>query len=161
MEAFAQHYSSWADVRTAANRAGITTQYPRTLLERPQVVQRIDYLRAEVAKRAKVTRERVIEAIAARALYRLDRLVKTDENGNIVPKSPEELDRLDQLAIDLSFGPNGAKAKLADRDAALDKLARIFGLYDQTIRLEAGDSLENLMERIHNNGSTPITITQE
>jgi phage terminase small subunit len=108
------------------------------LLSHPKVAPRIAAREAEQRKIAEdkfsVTQERILAELARCALYRADEMFTWGGDGKVTINPSSELTP-DQIAavVGVAYTPSTGKVeiKLADKLAALDKLARTLGMFKE------------------------------
>lgn len=98
------------------------------MMGHPDIPPRIDALRAEIAKDAKVETVRVVKELACVALSDVRKLFRDD--GSL--KLPHELDDATAAAVaSVELNENGYKVKLWDKNSAADKLMKHLGAYEK------------------------------
>lgn len=119
-----------------------------TMASKPKVARRIKEIQAERAERLAVTKERVINEIARLALF--DPRSLFDDKGVPLPIQElpgdaaaaiaglEVLETFEGSGDDRTFIGYTKKYKLADKNAALEKLAKHLGLYEQDNKQKLG-----------------------
>ena len=137
---FVEEYLIDLNATQAAIRAGYSARTAFRIgaenLQKPAIQSAISDKQLERSQRTQITADRVIREIARLALFDIRRLLNADGT----PKSIQDIDDdtaaalagLDVVNIGNSEVGNGQilKFKIADKNAALDKLCRHLGLYD-------------------------------
>jgi phage terminase small subunit len=127
----AQAYAT-ASPQTASSTESYRKSRAWELLQKPEVASRIKQLRAEVSEHLTITATRAIEEAARLATSDIGQFVAMREGKPTVllpHELPEDIRRcVASFEID-EFGR--IKYKLWDKNAALDKLFKHFGLYEK------------------------------
>ena len=155
-ERFAQEYSANGGVAaTAAIAAGYSASSAASqgsrLLRNAEVAVRIHELHEETAHRLGVTREAVVDELAAIAFSRVDHVVKVGPVG-IEMRPMEEIPPADLAAIAIlrhrvSPTSRSTLVKMMDKLGALEKLGRMLGLFDgETTPVSPLKELDGLSE---------------
>jgi phage terminase small subunit len=161
-ERFAQEYSANGGVAaTAAVAAGYSAASAASqgsrLLRNVKVAARIRELHEETAHRLGVTREEVVDELAAIAFSSVDRIVTFGPAG-IELRPMDEIPRADLAAVATlrhRVGPTSRSTlvRMVDKVRALGKLGRMLGLFDKKAQGEdpfrelAGLSEDELVAR--------------
>lgn len=156
-ELFAQHVADGKHLAVAYRLAFPNSQkwkstslHPKAseLMSRDKVKARVKVLQAEHAERLAVDRARVIKEIARLALF--DPRSLFDDKGVPLPIQElpgdaaaaiaglEVLETFEGSGDDRTFIGYTKKYKLADKNAALEKLAKHLGLYEQDNKQKLG-----------------------
>lgn len=159
-EQFALWYARWPNATRAALKAGYTKASAHNagwrLLQRDDVKDLIAAERKARSERLFVTPDRIVEALSAIAFGDTREVVTWDGDGNA------EITPADELHEDQAMLVEGivrkervtgegettttTEIKLSNRQAALDKLARIQGLYKDRVEVTDGDGLAARLE---------------
>lgn len=138
-ERFCNEYLIDLNGTQAAIRAGYSEQTAHVqasrMLTKVKIAERLNQLRAELAKSKRITPERVVEEFQKLALFDVRKLY----HGDGTPKAITDLDDdtaaaivgLDSVMVgnaDLGVG-QVLKYKLASKQSALESLAKIFGMH--------------------------------
>jgi phage terminase small subunit len=146
---FVREYLLDFNATQAAIRAGYSAQTARQTgsenLSKPYIAAEIE---RALAERGGITRTRVVEELAKIAFSDIGKVVtwgpeaaviRTPENGAAIKRTESRITLLDSDEIEddargavaeVSQGANGAlHVKMHDKVAALDKLARVLGMY--------------------------------
>ncbi|WP_440997654.1 terminase small subunit [Arhodomonas sp. SL1] len=156
-EAFAREYLVDLNASQAAIRAGYSLktagQVGHQLLGKPAVAERIAELKAERERRLEVNADTVVRELARIGLMDPRKLFHADGT----PRAVTELDDATAAAIhSLEVARIGnsevevgqvLKYRLSDKVAALDKLMKHFGMYEQDNR-QRGDPMREFLEAI-------------
>lgn len=156
-EAFAQHYAAHGNASKAAKQAGYADRSSGyRLLRKANIAQRVEQLQRKALQDVGITAGRVVNELARIGFANMADYV--DRRGRF---SLDKLTR-DQAAAVVEFkevatgdGPDRKVVrtiKLADKQTALDKLARHLGVYeaDNMQRPAAGQiDTRDLARRIH------------
>lgn len=144
-----------------ASQAAITAGYSAKtcgvtgakMLKDPRVRAEISKRRVEVAASTGLNTEAIIREIGRLCLSDVRKLV--DKNGQTL--LPHELDADTAAAISsFEVGFDGSvKYKFADKGTALDKAAKILGLYERDNRQKT-DPITELLTRIQGNTLRPV-----
>jgi len=139
-ERFAQEYASNGGL---AQQAALAAGYAKSTASKctQRLVgncrARIRELQAETAQRLGVTRERVIEEVAAIAFSRLEHVLDLSPTG-VTPRGWEDMPPAERAAVaeasqTVTESGGTIRVKMHDKLGALDKLARTLGLYDDKL----------------------------
>lgn len=118
----------------------------------PAIVERVRSLRAQVADQAVLQLVDVLNETRRLMLATPAKLVRVDANGKVTFKLPHELDP-DTAAAIASFEIDDlgrVKYRFWDKNAALDRAAKILGAFERDNR-QKRDALTELMERLVGN----------
>lgn len=101
----------------------------------PKVSKRVAAIQALAADRAELTTSEIVREIRRISLSDIKGV--TDENGRV--KMPHELDPATRAAIkSFKLGRDGIEYQFWDKNAALEKAARIKGLYQEDNNQKTG-----------------------
>ena len=139
--------------RKAGYKARTARQQGQRLLTKVHVQQRIAELQAEVAHRLGIEAENVLQELARVGFSRIDDYLEFDDNGVTLKSSkdllPEQLSAISEMREIIGQGGNKTlRLKLHDKLAALDKLGKHFGLFNESTTQEAGDSLFMMIHKM-------------
>jgi phage terminase small subunit len=140
-EQFVAEYLIDLNATQAAIRAGYS---PKTaseqsfdLLRKPQIAQAIAEKRQEAQKSTNITVERVLKEVAGLAFFDVRKLVNADGSPKRITDLDDETARAIQ-GIELQTVKDGEndfalvrKYKVADKNAALEKLMKHLGLFEK------------------------------
>ena len=142
---------------TAAGYSAATaySQGPR-LLSRPDIAQAIEIERARLMAKLSVTPERIVSTLAAIAFGDVRDVVAWDGEGKATITPSDELHEDEAVMVEgvsrrerTDAGGNTTATtdiKLSSRQGALDKLARIQGLYKDRVEIIDGEGLADRLE---------------
>jgi phage terminase small subunit len=162
---FIDEYLVDLNATKAAIRAGYSEKTAHVIgcenLKKPNILSAIQDRRDQLAAKAGVTQERVVEEYAKIAF--LDPQLLFDDDGHLLPiqSIPKEvaaaIGGLDVSQRQTSQGEDPEwetvkKIKLIDKKGALDSLARHLGLFERDNKQRLGDALESLLDKIASNG---------
>jgi len=103
------------------------------VLDNPKVASRVAALQAELRERHKVTADRIVEELALIALADAGDFYDWGPNGVTVKDksqlTPEQRRVVSEVSQTITEAGGTIRVKLHDKQAALDKLARHFGVY--------------------------------
>lgn len=129
------------------------------LMKLQQVQDEIARRRQKLEQKHEVTRERIIAEYAKIAFSSLGDLIEVDSQGNgwidLTRLTDEQRAAVSEFTVDEykeGRGDDGrdvkrCKIKLGDKKAALDSLARILGMFNDKVTLEASSSLVERLQR--------------
>lgn len=160
MEQFALWYVRQPNGTKAAIRAGVAPGNAATQSWRWLKVDAVkDLIAAERkvrADRLRVTPERIVETLAAIGFGDAREVVAWDHEGNAIITPSHELHEdeaamVEGIKVTERTSESGASTttteiKLSSKQAALDKLARIQGLYKDRVEVTDGDGLAARLE---------------
>ncbi|HEY3917526.1 MAG TPA: terminase small subunit [Stellaceae bacterium] len=169
-ERFALAYLVCGNAAEAARRLGIRVEHAGAvgsrMLHRPDIAAFIAAERAASAERTRIDADRVKREYARIAFAEIGDIARWDEDG-IVLKPSDAIAADDRAAIAelrLRHGKNGIKAtiRLHSKQAALDSLAKLMGLYakkpeppaDPRAAWDAKQKLREKLQRIMRGGET-------
>lgn len=172
--AFCREYVIDRNGRAAYQRAGFKATghsaevNAEKLLRKTEVKNEVARLEAEVAERAAVTATEVVRHAADMGFIDLGDLF--DETGMLKPvhKMPEKVRRIlagvELTSVRTTDGEGVVtvthKVKLPDRNAALDKLFRHLGLYNDKMP-EPGNKLQEMLKILGHRPVGPPSVTGE
>jgi phage terminase small subunit len=158
---FVLEYAVDLNAKAAAMRAGYSQRMAKAigweLLRKPHVAAAIAAEMAAREKRTRVSADRVLEQLARMAYYDPRKMFEAD--GSLKPIAAMDDDEAAALAgfetVDLADGSVVRKVRLADRGAALEKLARHLGLFADrlTLRGDPENPLTALIKQIQGSGT--------
>lgn len=150
-ERFCQEYLIDGDATKAAIRAGYAKRSAASigcdLLKHPEVLACLDKLKAELKERTMVKAEEVIAELWNVGRCRLDQLAQWDQHGNIILTPSGDLpDHVKSAVLSIKRVDNDSggsvEVKMHDKVLALDKLARVLGLYQDRVDVTSnGDAM--------------------
>jgi phage terminase small subunit len=161
-EQFVAEYLIDLNATQAAIRAGYS---PKTaseqsfdLLRKPQIAQAIAEKRQEAQKSTNITVERVLKEVAGLAFFDVRKLVNADGSPKRITDLDDETARAIQ-GIELQTVKDGEndfalvrKYKVADKNAALEKLMKHLGLFEKdNSQINPAEAMAKLMDIV--NGS--------
>jgi phage terminase small subunit len=161
-EQFVAEYLIDLNGTQAAIRAGYS---PKTaseqsfdLLRKPQIAQAIAEKRQEAQKSTNITVERVLKEVAGLAFFDVRKLVNADGSPKSITDLDDETARAIQ-GIELQTVKDGEndfalvrKYKVADKNAALEKLMKHLGLFEKdNSQNNPAEAMAKLMDMV--NGS--------
>jgi phage terminase small subunit len=122
------------------------------LLADANVAPRVAELQAKVSAIAEdryaVTQERIIAEVARCAFYRADDFFEWGPSGVVVKDStkltPDQIAAVCEASQSITTGT--IKIKLADKLAALDKLARIMGMFVEKVEHSGSLNISNMSD---------------
>jgi phage terminase small subunit len=115
----------------------------KLLLKKPQVQAEIKAAREVIRKRGRASAEKVVRELGKIAFCDPDDIIDFSDPDNPRLKRREDIPAAARQVIqEVSRNQFGVKIKLADKLGALDKIARILGLYNDL------PPLENLLARL-------------
>lgn len=162
-EAFCREYAIDKNATQAAIRAGYSKKTARAagarLLAHVNISKKVGDVAKVHAVKLEITAERVLEEIAAMALYDVSDLVEISKGGRITSlKHPRDIKKLPANVRKAVKGWKWDKAgrfivMLADRSKALDQLARHLSLYNDKLEVTGVDALAERLERAHRNAN--------
>ena len=159
-EQFALWYVRQPNATKAAIKAGYSATSAHStgheLLKHPEVAALIASERAARAARLFITPERIAGTLAAIAFGDSREVVSWDGDGNVEISPSDTLHEDEAMMVDGIIRKERTDAdgntttsteiKLSNRQAALDKLARIQGLYKDRVEVTDGDGLAARLE---------------
>lgn len=165
--AFCREYVKDRDPVAAAKRAGYsnTTVKRRAheFLGNPNVVAYISQLMGETSMLAELPGDNVVAELARIAFTNINEVIKWDaDNGVVLVRSSDGIHESAMSSIasirerSQTFTNKHGKestqrfieVKLHDKLAALDKLARIKGLFQDTVEVKGEDAVSKLLEAV-------------
>lgn len=162
-QAFVQEYLIDLNATQAAIRAGYSPSSAGAIgdenLKKPEIKDEIDKAIAERSKRTGITADRVLRELARIAFSDTTRAVSVNSRGSVELMPTDLLSDDDRACISEISGTTTKdggtiKLKFYDKLRALDILAKHLKLTNDTVTLEAGDSLAQALlaarERAHN-----------
>ena len=128
-ERFAQAIVEGKQGKAAGYSEKTASNYGRRLKKLPDVIARIEFLRAKALEKHEITAERVAKAYAEMAFNGMSKYLRFSDDGDpyfdLSKCSPEELDLLAEVVVEKTGGKNGVtrtKIKPHDRMQALDRI---------------------------------------
>jgi phage terminase small subunit len=126
---FAEEYIIDLDRSRALQAAGYSAEnyssYAYELLQRPQIAEYIQYLKAEQLKRTTITADRVLNELARMAFLDPSKIVSIDEGGRVVLTPTGMLSEDDRRCIsEISETKDGIRVKMTDKKGALELLGK-------------------------------------
>lgn len=149
MEVIDNYFQNGRDKRRAIIDAGYsesTALGHHVIFKREDVMREINRREKKLARRYGVTEDKITEEIAKLAFTSMGDFIKIDPDTGL-PQLDLKNATHEQLAAltDLKATPAGIQFKLGEKLAALDKLARINGMYDDQVTvLGAEDAVARL-----------------
>jgi phage terminase small subunit len=155
---FTVEYVIDLNAKAAAERAGYSKRMSKQigweLLRKPHVAAAIAAEMAAREKRTRVSADRVLEQLARLAYFDPRKMFEAD--GSLKPIASMDDDEAAALAgfeaVELVDGSVVRKVRLADRGAALEKLARHLGMFRDRVELSGpnGDAIRLLVAQVQN-----------
>jgi phage terminase small subunit len=155
---FVLEYAVDLNAKAAAERAGYSQRMAKAigweLLRKPHVAAAIAAEMAAREKRTRVSADRVLEQLARMAYYDPRKMFEADGSLKAIGSmdDDEETALAGFEAVELVDGSVVRKVRLADRGAALEKLARHLGLLRERVELSGpnGDAIRLLVAQVQN-----------
>jgi len=148
--------------REACRRAGYPISYTSEVFKHPDVLDEIARRRSKTTEQFELSREWIVKRLMmlADSNLMLAKFKRIDEDGDLywdfTGATPEELAVIQEITTDFYVegkGPDArkikkVKIKVSDPKAALDSLARIQGIYNDTVKVEGQvDIIQKLQAR--------------
>jgi phage terminase small subunit len=162
---FASEFLASGNATQSAIKAGYSKRTAKAIgaenLAKPDIAAAIAEAQSKRLERNDVTAERIIAQLAATAFH--DPLSAFDDNGNLRPLDQIDPATRSAMMIEITEGFDGdgnpvqsRKTKFMDRNVALDKLARNFGLLHDKLKIsgDANDPILVMIQRINSQGSS-------
>lgn len=140
----------------AAKRAGYNdyTHVGAHLLRNPRIQAKIAEYRTLLTSQTKITKDRVLQELAAIAFANLRNFVTVDPLSGETILDLEKISDTDAAALqEISITDSQGRVKiktskirLADKTAALEKLGKHLGLFNDKLEISGGLSLQRLIE---------------
>ena len=159
--AFVTEYLKDLNGAAAAERAGYSTHTARkiasALLKKPAIAAAIRTEMEKREERTKVTVDRVVQELAAVAFANIGDAF--DDEGNLLAIG--KMPRAFQSALEIyQRDDKGIRIKMHDKIAALEKLARHLGMFNDKIRLQ-GDAENPFLAMIQHCQGTSIKVADK
>ena len=161
---FVAEYLLDLNAAAAARRAGYSAKTAEAIghenLRKPQIAEEIHRQQRTMQEKLQVTKESVLEELAAIAQANATDFVTINANGllNIKPTSQVPKEKLSAISC-IKYTANGIEIKLHDKVRALELLGKYLGLFETGKATETGTT--NLLELINDTTSQPLDSTSE
>lgn len=149
---FVEEYLTDLNAGGAAERAGYSSRQKYTigyeLLRKPEIQAAIQSAMKERSHRTGITNDRVLRELAILGFSDLAEFVDWGPDGVILKDSKTIDPELRRAIVSVTQTQHGVAIKLADKNAALEKLARHLGLYDEQTEKTTKIVVEHVDESI-------------
>lgn len=155
---FVREYLLSYDPEDAAEKSGFARRTGHSLLNNPAIRTMLRRRQAVLDAEATIDQQKVLKRFADIAFADIREILtwETDEFGrtNVMVKDSEDLSpEVVALVKEITIDSDGnAKVKLHDSTAALDKVARHLGMYNDSVGVDFTGELADLLKGAVNNG---------
>lgn len=155
---FVREYLLTYDPEDAAEKSGFARRSGYTLLKNPAIQTMLKRRQSVLDAEATIDQKKVLDRLAKIAFSDIREIVnwETDHMGRthiFVEDSEDISPEIAALVKDISVDKDGTvKLKLHDSTAALDRIARHLGMYNDTVGVDFTGELADLLKGAVNNG---------